>query len=182
MSNYTVSEEKILEAFNEAWDNAKTQNPETQPVEHPKGFVLGGQPTAGKSKSISCIKNEHFGKNVLVINGDKFRELHPHKAIIDAQHGERSVDYTAQFSGKITQMIIEKVISERLNIIIEGTFRTAQTPINTLTQLKNANYQTGVVIATTDAQTSWQSALDRYEDMKKAGIPPRYRNSIMMLL
>lgn len=27
MPNHTVSEEKILEAFNEAWDNSKIQNP-----------------------------------------------------------------------------------------------------------------------------------------------------------
>ncbi|WP_163598189.1 zeta toxin family protein [Moraxella catarrhalis] len=174
MSDYSVSEEELLRAFNKAWENTKSQRPEIQPVENPKGFVLGGQPAAGKSKSIGRIKSEHFGKNVLVVNGDKFRELHPHKAAIDAQYGEKSVDYTAQFSSKITQMMIEKAINERLNIIIEGTFRTAQTPINTLKQLKNANYQTGVMIATTDAQTSWQSALGRYEAMEKAGIPPRY--------
>ncbi len=72
MSDYYVSEEKLLEAFHKAWKNTTVQNPEAKSTEYPKGFVLGGQPAAGKSKSISRIKSEYFGENVLVINGVDF--------------------------------------------------------------------------------------------------------------
>lgn len=145
---YELSDSEIQEIFNDEWEERKATEGYTS-VTKPKGFVLGGQPGAGKSNSITSLKDTYFGENVVVINGDEFRSLHPKfDEINNAKYGEESVNYTGQLSGRITQMMIDKSVEERLNIIVGGTFRTTKTPMKTLKQFKDANYSTGVVIAT----------------------------------
>lgn len=51
----------------------------------------------------------------------------------------------------------------RYNIIIEGTFRTANTPLKTLNDLKEHNYKTFVYIKTCPDEVSWSRCLSRYE-------------------
>lgn len=170
---YELSDENIEQIFNRLWEKRKKEKNYTS-VNEPKGFVLGGQPGAGKSNSIGSLKAQHFGENVVVVNGDEFRRFHPKFEEINAKYGEESVNYTGQLSGRITQMMIDKSVEERLNVIVEGTFRTAETPMNTLKQFKDADYSTGVVIATTEAETSWESTKERYDKMKAAGELPRY--------
>ena len=63
------------EAFDMIWDGLTTQS-KARPTSSPKGFVLGGQPGAGKSKMVSRLGAE-LDRNLLVINGDEFRRYHP---------------------------------------------------------------------------------------------------------
>ena len=172
-NEYDLSDKEIETIFNKIWKGIKEDN-NYKPVSNPKGIVLGGQPGAGKSNSVTNLKSSHFGENVVVINGDEFRRFHPKFKEINDKYGKESVNYTGQLSGRITQMMIDKSVEERLNIIVEGTFRTAETPMKTLKQFKNANYSTGVVIATTEAETSWESTKERYEKMIAVGKPGRY--------
>ena len=43
---------------------------------YPKAFVLGGQPGAGKT-GLQKIMEAKCNGNLIVLNGDEFRELHP---------------------------------------------------------------------------------------------------------
>lgn len=159
--------------FEKAWARLLTENHALGGNLEPKGFVLGGQPGAGKSNAISRIVDELNG-NVLIINGDDFRRYHPDFETIQQQYDKDASKYTAQFSGELTNRIIERAIHERYNVAIEGTFRTAETPLKTLQDLKANGYQTNVYIQITSKDVSWQSTLDRYDAMKRAGISPRY--------
>lgn len=47
---------------------------------------------------------------------------------------------------------------------IEGTFRTAETPLKTLKELKDNGYTTYVCIKTCPAEVSWNRCLSRYEE------------------
>jgi len=89
------------------------------------------------------VKKE-LNNNAIVINGDDFRRFHPDYKKIQKEYGKDSPKVTAQFAGKMTEAVLEKAISENYNIIIEGTFRTFKTPLETLQKLKNANYETNI--------------------------------------
>lgn len=65
-----LTQKQIEEVWNDVITNQHT------PTNNPKGFVLGGQPGAGKSILIEKIKKELNG-NVIVINGDDYRKYHP---------------------------------------------------------------------------------------------------------
>ncbi|MDA3077759.1 zeta toxin family protein [Campylobacter sp. JMF_06 NA1] len=134
--------------------------------EAPKAYVLGGQPGAGKANMLRLALNE-LGENGVVINGDEFRKYHPYYAQICALDSQKMAERTAEFCAKLTEIIINKAIVERYNIAIEGTFRTADTPIYTLKKFKTAGYKTEVLIQTCDGELSWKSCNERYEIWKK---------------
>ncbi|WP_241575762.1 zeta toxin family protein [Rosenbergiella nectarea] len=135
---------------------------------NPKGFVLGGQPAAGKSGLIKEVK-ENLKGNVLVINGDEFRKFHPDYKKLRDTHGDNWVSHTSDFSGKMTERFLEQGIKEKLNIVIEGTFRTTEAPLKTLSDFKESDYETTVMIKTTDPEQSWKSTIDRFNDALSMG-------------
>lgn len=126
------------------------------------GYVLGGQPGAGKSILIKRLVNKHANQ-LVVVNGDYFRKFHPNYDALVNQYGKDSVEHTAEFAGTLVEKVINKAIADQQNIVIEGTFRTALTPIKTLTELKSNGYRTEVWIVSTNPQTSFQSTLERYQ-------------------
>lgn len=127
----------------------------------PEGFVLGGQPGARKAYLTEYIKREL--PNSISINGDEFRSWHPYFDKIQAKYGKDSSKITGSFAGKITEAVLNRALNEKYNIIIEGTFRTAKTPLKTLQELKDHNYKTNVYIKTCPSEVSWSRCLSRYE-------------------
>ena len=68
----------------------------------------------------------------MIINGDDFRFLHPDFNYIYQNYGDDFVTHTAKFSGETVERAIERAIVSKLNIVVEGTFRNAATPLQTL--------------------------------------------------
>lgn len=68
----------------------------------------------------------------MIINGDDFRFLHPDFNYIYQTYGDDFVTHTAKFSGETVERAIERAIVGKLNIVVEGTFRNAATPLQTL--------------------------------------------------
>jgi zeta toxin len=168
----SISINQENEAFNKIWAGL-TSDKSIKQTETPKGYVLGGQPGAGKSNLITLIQKRN-NYNILVINGDEFRQYHPKFNEIQAEYGKDAPKHTAEFAGRMTGRVIEKALEQKLNIVVEGTFRTAETPLKTLSDMKENNYSTSVYIMTTSAQKSWNGTLERYDKMLAAGQAPRY--------
>ncbi len=150
----------------EVWNNEILQKNQvaTSNQSQPQAFVLGGQPGAGKSSMTQDVR-KLLNKNVIVINGDDFRKYHPEYRKLQKEQGQDAPKYTAEFAGKMTEAILKKAIEEKYNIIVEGTFRTSETPIKTLRQFKENGYKTNVLIQTCNQTISWQTCLDRYNRM-----------------
>ena len=160
------------EAFDMIWDGLTTQS-KARPTSSPKGFVLGGQPGAGKSKMVSRLGAE-LNRNLLVINGDEFRRYHPNFDEIQARYGRDAPQHTAAFSSKMTEMVLDRALREKYNVSIEGTFRTDEVPMGTLDKMRLHGYETAVHILTTPSEVSWQSTLERYNNMVEVGEQPRH--------
>lgn len=161
---------KNEDVFDPIW-NTLTNKKVTQ-QEHPVGFVLGGQPGTGKSSLIKLVLEE-TKDDIVVINGDDFRFEHPDFDKIYETYGDDFVNHTAKFSGEMVERTLNKAIENKFNIVIEGTFRNADTPLQTLKNLKDAGYRTEVMIKTTSATTSWNSTIERYNNDKAAGVTAR---------
>ena len=158
--------------FKKIWDDLLDDYHLAKPCVNPQGFVLGGQPGAGKSNLLKQIENNLDG-NVLIINADEFRRYHPQFDEIQAKYGDDAPKHTAEFSGKMAERVLNKALTEHYNIAIEGTFRTAETPLNTLDLMKSHGYKTAVHIQTCPKSLSWHSTIKRYNAMIKAGLTPR---------
>lgn len=165
MKNDNV-EQLVKQTLDEVWEkeiiNKNTLATPNQ--KSPKGFILGGQPGAGKSNLINILGNE-LNKNAIVINGDDYRKYHPLYNEFQEKYTQDSPKYTAEFAGKMTEAIFQKALNESYNIIIEGTFRTTTTPIKTLEALKEKGYETGVFIQTCNPALSLASCEERYKKM-----------------
>lgn len=128
----------------------------------PVGTVLGELPGAGKSTLLNTFREEQHG-NVLVVNADEFRRFHPQFNEIVDKYGENYPEHTAAFSGAVAERVIALGTEKRLNLAVEGTFRTAQTPISTLQLLKDNGYTTQVYIKAESAEVAWSNTLARAE-------------------
>lgn len=161
-------EERI---FQNLWNDLVSEH-QAQPVKNPKGYVLGGQPGAGKSGLVKIIRRE-LSQNLLVVNGDEFRRYHTDFDEIQAQYGKDAPKHTAEFSGRMTERVIAKALAENYNISVEGTFRMAETPMRTLDDMRRHGYETAVCIQTAPSEVSWQSTLERYKEMVALNETPR---------
>lgn len=141
-------------------------------VSQPMTFILGGQPGAGKT-GLQDIMKEKCSNNLVVLNGDEFRELHPDFDRLQEKYGKNSVDYTGKFSGKMTEALIAKLKAERYNVLVEGRLRTAEVPLNTCKEFKAAGYNVTLAVIAVKPQISYLSTIIRYEKMIAAGKTPR---------
>lgn len=141
------------------------------PSDNPKAFILGGQGGAGKATLHSILSLNV--PNIVVIDGDRFREKHPNFEIIQRIHGDNAANYTQSFSNNIVVALIEKLSDEGYNLIIEGTCRRADVPMKTCNDLKEKGYHVELAVMCTDANVSWQSTVDRYNAMSALGLTPR---------
>jgi len=78
-----ISSELLLEVWNK--EILKFNPSVLANQNNPQGFVLGGQPGAGKSSLIAEAKNR-LNRNILEINGDNFRKYHPDYEILQEKY------------------------------------------------------------------------------------------------
>lgn len=110
-----------------------------EPQEHPTAFILGGQPACGKSHLANVIIRQNPNKKFLFVNGDVYRGFHPkaHELI------KNSLTYSEEtqiFSNVFTEELIKEAIKNKYNIIIEGTMRNPQVPLNTAKMFKKNGF------------------------------------------
>ena len=161
-----------IEQFNEQFEiiyNDLTSH--SRPSEFPKAVLLGGQSGSGKSTIHIIISEED--PNAVVIDGDRFRENHPCFSEIHEQYGNEAANYTQPFVNEMISALIERLSSEKYDLIIEGTCRNVNVPINTFNDLKKKGYRVELAVMCTDKEKSLQSTIDRYNAMKEAGLSPR---------
>lgn len=157
------SEKQFSEAVNDAYEKL-TKN--ARRVEKPLATLLGGQPGAGKMTLHDILKNRD--PNTIVIDADTFREMHPNFFALSEKYSD-TVPFTAQFSGKMTEALIDKLSDKRYNLVIEGTLRTTDVPEKTASLLKSKGYTTQLYVMAVSAQESWQGTIDRFNRMKEMG-------------
>lgn len=164
------SEEEFNNIFNEIYEELK-KNKEKE--EKTIAYILGGQPGAGKSK-LTYMLYEKFDGNVITINGDEYRKEHPRFKELQEIYKDDYVLHTQEFASEITNKLIEKLSDEKYNLIIEGTLRTKEVPINTLKLLKNKGYdEVNLCLVQVRPEISFLGTLIRYENMKQIGTIPR---------
>lgn len=110
----------------------------TQPATTPTVYILGGQPSSGKSSLGAKITAS--GVDFLVVNGDEYRRYHPsYKTLIKDPSSFSSE--TQIFSNIFTEELIKESVKRRISVSVEGTMRTPSVVTNTIDQFKQSNYR-----------------------------------------
>ena len=142
----------------------------------PFAVLTGGQPGSGKT-TIARIFQELTHEDIVFINGDDFRKLHPNFLEIYKEYGSDFATYTGEFSGRMVQEIIESVAEYRANMIIEGTLRTASVPDFTRSYLQEKGYEVDLAIMVVRPEISYLSTLKRFNQMLENGTSGRKTNT-----
>lgn len=137
------------------------------PSRQPKAMILGGQPGAGKSGFIQHIKeNSENNENYTVINSDDLRGFHPFYFDLLKKNEENASDLVQDCCNFWTKKIIDLAINNKSNVIIEGTMRNPQIPIETARNFRNNNYHVGAYVIIASSQLSLASIFYRFEMQK----------------
>lgn len=165
----TYTKEDLEKAILEVYKKLKSKK---TPVEIPEAYILGGQPGSGKS-SLTIMIEKKMENNIISINGDDYRAYHPNYLSLVKYYGNNFVDHTAEFSGKVTEGLIEKLGNEKYHLIVEGTLKTAEVPLNTCQLLKEKGYRTNLNVMCVRPELSYLGTMIRYEKMKEKGLIAR---------
>ena len=92
-----------------------------QPIDQPVVVILGGQPGCGKTE-LEKIASDELGGNVMVCNGDIFRDYHPQAETIKADFEAYYLELTVKTAHAWNQGLREYCEQRRLNYILETTF------------------------------------------------------------
>lgn len=107
------------------------------PEDHPTAYILGGQPSSGKSSITTNYINDG---NILIVNGDEYRIHHPRVKDLSKNVSEYSKE-TQEFSNVFTEGFIREAIKNKYNIVVEGTMRRPEVVLATAKMFKDAGFQ-----------------------------------------
>ncbi|NQK59370.1 recombinase family protein [Streptococcus suis] len=133
-------------------------------VESPTAFLLGGQPGSGKTSLRSAIFEETQG-NVIVIDNDTFKQQHPNFDELVKLYEKDVVKHVTPYSNRMTEAIISRLSDQGYNLVIEGTGRTTDVPIQTATMLQSKGYETKIYVMAVPKIESYLGTIERYETM-----------------
>lgn len=174
------SEKDIQQTVKKRWDRlAQYCHRQNQT---PKLYLVGGQPGAGKSTTISKIQR-FMDNNCIIINLDDCRALHPNAREIYEKGAKDSDDYsiyTNPFMREVGEKLIDKAIENGYNVILERTLNSTDTVSRQLDKFKENGYELNLHVVTCNKNHSISSAEQRYlqqkidfEKDKKDEEPPR---------
>ncbi|MBQ9020434.1 MAG: zeta toxin family protein [Eggerthellaceae bacterium] len=141
-------------------------------VDDPRAILLGGQSGAGKT-TLHLVYKKKLQGNIIVINGDEYRKLHPHFAEIQKRYGLDAPAHTAKWAGAMVEALIDAFSAEGYNLIVEGTLRTSSAPLKTADLLRSRGYDVSLALMAVKPEISLVSCQIRYEQMRIAGTTPR---------
>ncbi len=94
------------------------------PVDRPRAIFTAGQPGAGKGEIVRAAKRE-LGGNVVTVDPDELRELHPRVYNLRQQHPYTWSGHTHGDASQWATELREAAVAERKNIILDATMPRA---------------------------------------------------------
>lgn len=159
------------------------------PNNEPVAIYVGGQPGTGKTTALRAIKKDWEDNNVICIVGlDNYRIYHPNYELMEKEindmwkdksessiesKGNDIADFTSNFAGIVSDLLIEDLSNKKFNIAIEWGMRNPNVPLKTMETLKEKGYKNKVEFIVVDKETSKEACKIRDEVMSKHDILTR---------
>ena len=139
-------------------------------------FFIGGQPASGKTDTLTSIQDDLEKRNIflIAIDADSLRSYHPDYRKLNNIDDKTAAIHTGADIGKWTEKAIDYAIKNRINVVIEGTFREPKTVEKSIKLFKDAGYKINVQAIAVKSEASEISTHKRYEAQKKLRGSGRY--------
>jgi len=131
-------------------------------------FFIGGQPASGKTDTLTSIQNDLKKRDIFLtaIDADSLRLYHPDYHKLNNIDDKNAAVHTGADIGRWTEKSIDYAIKNRINVVIEGTFREPKTVEKSIKLFKNAGYKINVQAIAVKSEASEISTHMRYEAQK----------------
>ena len=126
------------------------------PVAHPTVVLMGGQPGSGKSGLLDAAA-EYLSTpeaRAVQIVGDDLRDYHPDYQLLLATDDRTAAAATDRDSGRWVEMAIAHALEHRYSVVIEGTMRDPQVPLNTAAKFRADGYRVEAWVMAVDPLSS----------------------------
>ena len=141
----------------------------------PCTVFVGGQPGAGKTRAVRMILGMglHDGP-LLPVNGDDLRQYHPDYDRLCDEDPLAMPGRTAGASAAWMRMTMEYAAGNRIPVIVEGTWRNADTVLDEAANAKRHGRPTHAIVLAVPPALSRIAILERYYRDRAAGLPARW--------
>lgn len=123
--------------------------------------TLGGQPGAGKSRATQYARELH-DVELVAINGDDFRALHPEFKRLQRDNPEGMPAVTQAVSGPLVARAVEYAREHRVSVLVEGTFRDPVMVLDTARRFHESGFEVHAVALAVPPEVSRASTLGRF--------------------
>lgn len=133
----------------------------TSPKTKPTVFILGGQPSSGKSKLNQIAETELGLPLDIIINGDNYRIHHP----LYEELKKNPITFSSEtqiFSNVFTEGLMAEAINNRLTVSVEGTMRRSEVVENTAHQFKEAGFKVELMCISAPPEFTAINLFSRY--------------------
>ena len=154
--DYELSDEELEAAFTRI---AQSESLGMIPSQQKIAVVVGGQPGAGKTNSITNTKRA-LNHNCVIIDNDAFRNYHPLVSEIKRYYPSLFTDCTDQLSFKATPRMIDMMSDAGFNLIIHQTLKSNLIADDAITKLRDKGY---IVIVRALAVSDLESKMSMIE-------------------
>lgn len=140
--------------------------------EKPTMVIVGGQPGAGKSRSIDSVRL-HLERSggVMEIAADDLRRFHPKNDELMQKDDRTAADFTHADAWAWAEKAEAFAREQKFNVLIEGTLKTPENAAAKLAEYREAGYFVEARVIAVHERTSWQGVVGRYEQQKEdAGV------------
>lgn len=164
--NIELTESELRQIFESRILHAVFDGVEPSRRDHPLAVMIGGQPGAGKTGAISRLSKELQAlaeERAIVIDGDALRQHHPRFQEFNRIDDRKAGYWTGQAMRSWVGMCIEHAISNRYNVILEGTFKNADKVEAQANKFREAGYEIHAEVVSTPYAVSKMSVQLRYE-------------------
>lgn len=169
MSNLTQDQFLLSKVNNQTiFDRLITRSSlrNASPVPTPVALFLGGQPGSGKSGLAQFHLKQFASKGgVVLVNSDALREYHPAFAHLQRTDADRASFLVNPDTVLWQQKLIDKAISGRYNLLLDGTLGGNSAPIlQTMQRLRTEGYSIHISVMAVPAYQSRLGIYQRYQD------------------
>ena len=139
----------------------------------PNAYFTGGLPGAGKSKIVESWKENN--PDILVIDVDELRKLHPNLEKIIEKYGSEASGITHDDASKWGMQLRNYALEHKIPYILDSTLRNPNSAEIEITKAQDAGFKTHVTMMAVNEYQSVHGAYDRYlEQYKRIGLEARY--------
>ncbi len=140
------------------------------PSPAPAVVLMGGQPGSGKSGLLDAATAylSTADAPAVQIVGDDLRDYHPDYQRLLAADDRTAAAATDQDSGRWVQMCLEHAPRNRYSVVVEGTMRDPQVPLDTAAAFRAEGYRVEAWVMAVDPLSSKLGILARYHQQREA--------------